>query len=114
MGEFCLHPPSIPAVSMSTKKAAAKKPAPKAKAGTSKPAPAKKPQAQTSSQSKSKTQEQIQLQQQDFESAVAEESGVHVTHDQIQAKAQEIWHSRGCPAGQDLQIWLEAEKALQR
>ena len=79
-----------------------------------KASPAKKSQAQTSSQSKSKPQEQIQLQQQDFQSAVAEESGVHVTHDQIQAKAQEIWHSRGCPTGQDLQIWLEAEKALQR
>lgn len=35
-----------------------------------------------------------------------------VTHEQIAAKAKEIWTARGTPWGQDLEIWLEAEKVL--
>ncbi len=41
-----------------------------------------------------------------------EQSEVHVTHEQIAAKAKEIWVKRGAPAGQDLEIWLEAERVL--
>jgi hypothetical protein len=53
--------------------------------------------------------------------AVAESGGVAtltepqertVTHEQIAAKAKEIWISRGLPWGQDLEIWLEAERQL--
>ena len=35
------------------------------------------------------------------------------THDEIAQRAREIWNSRGQPAGQDLEIWLEAERQLQ-
>jgi len=34
------------------------------------------------------------------------------THDEIARQAQEFWQDRGCPAGCDLAIWLEAEQAL--
>jgi hypothetical protein len=74
--------------------------------GTEKPASA--------STAKARPQDQVQLQRHEADTAVAEESGAHVTHEQIQDKAREIWHARGCPVGQDLEIWLEAEKALGR
>lgn len=35
------------------------------------------------------------------------------THDQIAQRAREIWHARGEPAGQDIEIWFEAERQLQ-
>jgi hypothetical protein len=41
-----------------------------------------------------------------------EQGEKHVTHEQIAAKAKEIWMARGTPWGQDLEIWLEAEKVL--
>lgn len=34
------------------------------------------------------------------------------THDEIARQAQEFWQDRGCPAGCDTEIWLEAERAL--
>ncbi len=34
------------------------------------------------------------------------------THDEIARQAQEFWQDRGCPAGNDTEIWLEAEQAL--
>ena len=34
------------------------------------------------------------------------------THDQIAQRAKAIWQAKGCPAGQDQQNWLEAEKQL--
>jgi hypothetical protein len=34
------------------------------------------------------------------------------THDQIAQRAREIWERRGCPQGQDREIWLEAEAQL--
>ncbi|MEO5957675.1 MAG: DUF2934 domain-containing protein [Opitutaceae bacterium] len=36
-----------------------------------------------------------------------------VTAAQIAALAHELWLGRGCPAGQDIDIWLEAERLLQ-
>jgi hypothetical protein len=37
-----------------------------------------------------------------------------VTREQIAALAHAIWQDRGCPAGSDLDIWLEAERMLLR
>ena len=34
------------------------------------------------------------------------------THDEVTARAREIWENRGRPQGQDLSIWLEAERKL--
>ena len=35
-----------------------------------------------------------------------------LTHDQIAACAQTLWQARGCPSGQDLYIWLDAQAQL--
>lgn len=32
---------------------------------------------------------------------------------EISARAERLWHERGCPTGQDDVIWLEAESLLQ-
>ena len=34
------------------------------------------------------------------------------SHDEIAHRAREIWLSRGCPEGDDLTIWLLAEREL--
>ena len=34
------------------------------------------------------------------------------THDEISLQARQLWQSRGCPAGRDDEIWLEAERTL--
>jgi hypothetical protein len=34
------------------------------------------------------------------------------TREQIALRARVIWEQRGCPQGQDEQIWLEAERQL--
>lgn len=34
-------------------------------------------------------------------------------HDEIARRAFEIWNSRGQPSGQDMEIWLDAERSLQ-
>ena len=36
------------------------------------------------------------------------------THKQIEDRAREIWHRKGCPCGQDEQNWLEAEAQLKK
>jgi hypothetical protein len=36
------------------------------------------------------------------------------SRDEIARKAYEIWKSRGCPHGQDVPHWLEAERLLTR
>lgn len=36
------------------------------------------------------------------------------THDEITSRAQSLWRERGCPAGCDTEIWLEAERQLNR
>jgi len=33
-------------------------------------------------------------------------------HEHIAARAKAIWESKGCPSGQDEQIWCEAESQL--
>lgn len=40
-------------------------------------------------------------------------SSADPTHEQIAARAQEIWLELGRPTGRDLAIWLEAEAELQ-
>lgn len=35
------------------------------------------------------------------------------THDDIALKAHTLWKDRGCPAGIDQDIWLEAERQAQ-
>jgi hypothetical protein len=42
------------------------------------------------------------------------ESGLTLAHDQIANRARAIWERRGCPEGEDEQIWLEAESELKR
>lgn len=39
---------------------------------------------------------------------------IMVNHDQIAAKAYEIWQTKGRPLGQDEQNWREAEAALKQ
>ena len=34
------------------------------------------------------------------------------THRQIAIEAEVIWRQRGCPTGDDVQIWLDAERQL--
>lgn len=34
------------------------------------------------------------------------------THEAIARQAYELWQNRGCPNGQDLELWLEAERQL--
>lgn len=34
------------------------------------------------------------------------------THEQIADKAYQIWIEQGCPAGRDLENWLDAERRL--
>jgi hypothetical protein len=36
-----------------------------------------------------------------------------ITNEQIAALAHELWLGRGCPAGRDLDVWLEAERLLE-
>jgi hypothetical protein len=36
------------------------------------------------------------------------------SHDEIAARAEELWRERGCPHGQSTEIWLEAEQQLLR
>ena len=33
-------------------------------------------------------------------------------HEAVAARAREIWEARGCPSGQDLEIWFAAEGEL--
>ncbi len=35
-------------------------------------------------------------------------------HDAISERAHRLWHDRGCPEGQDVEIWLDAERELVR
>jgi len=36
------------------------------------------------------------------------------THDEISVRARALWESKGRPAGQDKEIWLEAEAQLKK
>lgn len=36
-----------------------------------------------------------------------------IPHEQIAARAQQLWRERNCPAGSDDAIWLEAESQLE-
>jgi len=36
------------------------------------------------------------------------------THDEITLEAHQLWHNYGCPAGRDTEIWLEAERKLNK
>jgi hypothetical protein len=38
--------------------------------------------------------------------------GKSPTHEQIAARAKQIWSSKGCPTGQDAENWQEAENQL--
>ncbi len=33
-------------------------------------------------------------------------------HEEVAVRAREIWEARGCPSGQDLEIWFAAESEL--
>ena len=34
------------------------------------------------------------------------------SHDEITQRARALWEAKGCPAGRDEEIWLEAETQL--
>lgn len=34
------------------------------------------------------------------------------THEEVAVRAREIWEQRGCPQGQDYEVWLAAEGEL--
>ena len=36
------------------------------------------------------------------------------THEQIAQRAEEIWKRHGCPPGEDMENWFEAEAELKR
>lgn len=36
------------------------------------------------------------------------------TNDAIQTRARELWEQNGCPAGRDLDFWLQAESEISR
>jgi len=40
------------------------------------------------------------------------ESRAALTHEQIAERARDIWQRRGCPVGEDENIWYEAEAQL--
>jgi hypothetical protein len=46
--------------------------------------------------------------------AVKSKAPVPPTHKQIEDRAGEIWHRKGCPIGQDEQNWLDAEAELKK
>jgi hypothetical protein len=37
---------------------------------------------------------------------------VTLTNEQVAERAKALWKQRGCPTGQDLNIWLDAENEL--
>lgn len=37
---------------------------------------------------------------------------IHPTHEEIARRAKHLWQDRGCPQGQDDEIWLQAENQL--
>jgi hypothetical protein len=43
---------------------------------------------------------------------VAAPAAPKVSFDQIKARAYEVWLRKGCPSGQDVQNWEEAEREL--
>lgn len=45
-------------------------------------------------------------------SAARPSPSVILTQEQIATRAHDLWVSRGCPTGADLDIWLEAERTL--
>jgi hypothetical protein len=42
----------------------------------------------------------------------AEETLARYTHEEIQARAYELWQQRGCPEGSPEVDWLAAEKEI--
>ena len=36
------------------------------------------------------------------------------TRQEIEARARELWEQNGCPAGRDLEFWLQAEAEISR
>jgi hypothetical protein len=39
-------------------------------------------------------------------------SATHRTHEEINARARELWEQNGCPSGRDLEFWLQAESEI--
>lgn len=35
-----------------------------------------------------------------------------IAHEEITRRARSLWQERGCPAGRDIEIWLEAERQI--
>lgn len=39
---------------------------------------------------------------------------IEPTHDQISRRAYEVWIRKGCPTGQDIENWQQAERELRQ
>lgn len=47
-----------------------------------------------------------------MKSQTAAASGMNLNHDEIAARAYQIWEGAGCPAGSEIKHWLQAEEEL--
>ena len=41
-----------------------------------------------------------------------ERSAAHRADEEVKARARELWEQNGCPAGHDLEFWLQAESEI--
>ena len=41
-----------------------------------------------------------------------ERSAAHRADEEVKARARELWEQNGCPAGRDLEFWLQAEAEI--
>ena len=50
----------------------------------------------------------------DLKQRLRERLAARRTRQEIEARARELWEQNGCPAGRDLEFWLQAEAEISR
>ncbi len=50
----------------------------------------------------------------DLRQRLSERLAARRTRQEIEARARELWEQNGCPAGRDLEFWLQAEAEISR
>ena len=50
----------------------------------------------------------------DLRQRLRERLAARRTRQEIEARARELWEQNGCPAGRDLEFWLQAEAEISR